>query len=100
MKRGARLPAVLRRVNPKAMGAAAGGQFPEEDNFVPYFLIGDMIVADPGHLEFQLIEFMIVCGEEGLWRKQGVVQIFGDAPGYRDAVICACSAADFIEEDQ
>src|SRR5260370_1037486 len=82
-----------------ALVGAAGGDLVQEDNVVLPFADQDIIVAQAGKGFGQLGQFVVMAGEESA-AADLIVQIFGDGPGQRDAVVGAGAAADLVEDDQ
>src|SRR3954471_8501931 len=79
------------------MNAATRRQFAKEYDFVSNLFIGHMKVAYPWQLVFKLIQLMVMCSKQRFRFMLTVMKIFRNAPGDRNAVVSAGSAANLIK---
>src|SRR5699024_3190840 len=80
-----------------AIGAAANDA-PQKDDVLAVFLYRDAIILDARQTLFKFVQMMIMRGEERL--AADFVQMLGDRPGDRKAVVSAGAAPDFVENHE
>ena len=77
-------------LNTEAVCTATRLQFAKEEHLAVYFASRYIEVVYPIELPFQLVQFVIMCGEESPGVCLGIVMdVLHDRPGYGDAVIGA-----------
>ena len=86
-------------VDAVALVGAAGGDLVQEDDLVLPLADQHVVVAQAGQRLGELGQLVVVRGEQGP-AADLVVQVLGDRPGQRDAVVGAGAAADLVEDDQ
>ena len=84
----------------EAVGHSSLLEFPEENDILADFLHGYMEIPDPRIDVLQVIELMVMCGEEGLRPMAVFMDIFDYGSGYRHAVVCRCSSSYLIQKDK
>src|SRR5690554_175514 len=91
----------LSHMDSKTVLASAWHQFSQKYNPVVHFFGRYVVIADAWIEFFELVEFVVMGGEQGFWVIRGVlVEVFGHGPGDRDTVVSAGAAADFVEQDE
>ena len=90
-----------RHVDAETVLAAAGHEFTQEDDLLPHFAHRDAVVFDALELVRQLVELVVMCGEQRFGPVVAVaVEVLGDAPGNADAVVGAGAPPDLIQQDE
>ena len=84
----------------EAVGRAALLELAEENHFPAHFLDGDVEILHAGIYAFQIVEFVIMGGEEGHCPLSVLVDVLHYCTGDGHPVVGGCSPADFIQEDQ
>ena len=74
--------------------------FAEEQHFPTHFLHGDMIVLHAREKAFQVIEFVVVSGEQGFGALAVLVDEFHDTTGDGHAVIGGSTPANLVQQHQ
>ena len=74
-------------MNAEAVRTASRRQLSEKDNFISHFFVRDVIVFYTRQFLFQFIEFVVMSGKECFWLMGTGMQVFGDAPGDRNAIV-------------
>ena len=88
-------------MNPEAMLGTALGQCPQENHLTVHLLDPDMVVPDMGEASRHLVQFMIVRGKKHLCRTlRNIMEIFGNSPSNRNAIVGAGSPANLVQQDQ
>ena len=73
-------------------------EFPEENDLFADFLDCHMEVLHTGIDSFQVIQFVIVCGEQCLGALSVFMYEFDYRPGNGHSVVSGCTSADFIQK--
>ena len=80
----------------EAVGCATFTHLAQEDDLGANLLHCDMEIPDPGVHLLEVVEFMVVGGEESLGSVAVFVDIFNDGAGDRHSVVGRSAAADLI----
>ena len=88
-------------MNAKALISSAPLNLSQEDHVLAVFLDADAVVDNAGKAAFQLAEFVIMRGKQGLCADLlGINQILHDRPSDAQTVKRTRSTADFVQHDQ
>ena len=87
-------------VDTEAMFATAACKFAQENDLTVSLAHGHVVVTNTVKEPFHLIEFVVMGGEEGLSMEAVLVDIFHYSPCYRDAIVGAGSATEFVKEHE
>ena len=69
-------------------------------DFFVHLADGDVVVADAGEGLHEVVQFVVMRGEERLGLELAVVDILDDGPGDRDTVVSRGTTAEFVKEDE
>ena len=86
-------------MNAVAFVRSAGQNLVQEDDLVHPFSHGHITVLNVRKQLGQFSQLVIVRGEQ-CPALQLVGNVFGDCPGQREPIVCACTAAYFVENDE